>query len=1386
MPRSADYYQKQQAKQQSLPVQQAPTYQSPLLVNNPAPAPQYRDPNDERTARAIDRGFWSFFGQGLREVVTGSQPEWDEMSFGEKSGAVAKGTGKIGVDMVTSLPKVIVKAPVGVGLTILEGVDTASQKVLGTKQFVPNEVDLTGIFGDNKVSRYFGTVSGVKQTYNEAKALGDGSGFDNFLAAVSATGKVSGDLAISYSTASSIKSAFQPSLKQVSKPVTGKDFRPQTPTMVSQIKTKIGEVTGGKMFENPVIRFQQDPNAAWFNLSKGGQASKTWVRISPAGNGMAKATVYEQRPSLVSRIGNKLGISKKNPGIIQTEAGTMAETGTAMIEYNPGVIAQAGDAMPAWLENAGPAVQPVAGLPAAASPTMAAGAVQPASASSALQLGPTESLVIDAALPEGYTRVADTAYKSAVENGGVTINLQGNQPSEGYAYSPFKDSEAVVPKEQFTPEHVQGFISKNFDRLQQPGNHVGIWEDNGQIYLDVSQVGAPGPETLSAAEAAGQLAVFDLQKFETINTKLYGQEANRSNLSGGQDSGAAAAGSDAGNGQVSEFLQPAAGGTQPAATVSPKLQQAQASGAKELGIQVPRAMQRPLPGFADEPVNATQLGEINYVAQQRNIDDVALNVITNLVTGKQSIADLTQAEAFDVAETIRLFNQPLEPGQAADLQGLDYARPFIHPARYRFESVERNLKYPIYSQGYIPIETGFRMSDRVLFPQMNEYLVTKIFGEFSDPKFSAERSLIDAYSTGNKAAILENKTLTPEMKTKLAAVGDKLIDWYRLLREKGGISSARFEGQYAPELEDTGTISNIYKTDDLPGELRPFFTFERKGSDRLLLTDALQKAQIYAKQYARNKFLREPMQNAVEMAKNLPPNVKKDFNSYLQEKLGRQGEMERTLNTWGEKLSRKTNGALPPDIFRKTINFLMTSSYAATLGLPRLVPVMAQGIQLMLMNYAEYGGDIRNFVQGFKKALSGDTTAADKGFMVDQPVQYGADMATSAEATNASGLLGKATNLVGRALGKYEDFSRMLLKPNAVSDNFNRKVTVAQERGRFEKFWNQYLDGKISYDEFEKGINMEGFNPTLQKIIREKLIQNTDKSLGEAMDLMVQDRLDTLHFPYRKGSETRMHYGLKGKLGLQYTQWPWEYAHTFRSWFARKQWSNLLRWYAMATIIERTADEALGVDVKTYTNLVGPFKNAPVGPLANAVIATVKAGFAATADMTEEFENNRKEIADSLINYLGPAFGVASQRLQHFKMSLDRTENGLAVSTDPDPLKRYGIYSTTGKLKQWVNFADLLKYTFGFKLSETEDFSSRTKQIQKDTIRYNEKVNEAMNALVDGDYKKFDKIVTENNIVIGDINQKLQSYQVPLDQRLWQRMPAPLKEKYVDILFPNQ
>lgn len=92
----------------------------------------------------------------------------------------------------------------------------------------------------------------------------------------------------------------------------------------------------------------------------------------------------------------------------------------------------------------------------------------------------------------------------------------GIRTRKGHLRSVCSRTGTIVPVPQFKAEDILQFIYDNFDLLNEPGRFLGAWVDNGNVYLDVSNVVDTLEEAIPLAEAAQQLAVFDLGAFEEI------------------------------------------------------------------------------------------------------------------------------------------------------------------------------------------------------------------------------------------------------------------------------------------------------------------------------------------------------------------------------------------------------------------------------------------------------------------------------------------------------------------------------------------------------------------------------------------------------------------------------------------------------------------------------------------------------------------------------------------------------------------------------------------------------------------------------------------------------------------------------------------------------
>ena len=111
--------------------------------------------------------------------------------------------------------------------------------------------------------------------------------------------------------------------------------------------------------------------------------------------------------------------------------------------------------------------------------------------------------------PVSDEEVAKLAYAEIRKSGGVTVDVTGHMPTEGFGYAPSKDTEFPISASELDESRIVEYI-KDHPRIWLKGNHFGAWKaDDGRIWLDVSRVGDASAKTIAAAQKAQQLAVWD-------------------------------------------------------------------------------------------------------------------------------------------------------------------------------------------------------------------------------------------------------------------------------------------------------------------------------------------------------------------------------------------------------------------------------------------------------------------------------------------------------------------------------------------------------------------------------------------------------------------------------------------------------------------------------------------------------------------------------------------------------------------------------------------------------------------------------------------------------------------------------------------------------------
>lgn len=117
-------------------------------------------------------------------------------------------------------------------------------------------------------------------------------------------------------------------------------------------------------------------------------------------------------------------------------------------------------------------------------------------------------------------------FKQITSQGGASYSLQYGDVVErvrnskqGFAVSPFKEREQVLPLASFGEGDLRNYCLENSDLLADSENFLGAWVDGDKVYLDVSRYYYSKQKATKAAKEANQLAIFDLVNLKTIELK---------------------------------------------------------------------------------------------------------------------------------------------------------------------------------------------------------------------------------------------------------------------------------------------------------------------------------------------------------------------------------------------------------------------------------------------------------------------------------------------------------------------------------------------------------------------------------------------------------------------------------------------------------------------------------------------------------------------------------------------------------------------------------------------------------------------------------------------------------------------------------------------------
>jgi len=792
--------------------------------------------------------------------------------------------------------------------------------------------------------------------------------------------------------------------------------------------------------------------------------------------------------------------------------------------------------------------------------------------------------------------------------------------------------------------------------------------------------------------------------------------------------------------------------------------------------RIQSAMRAPLKGLENKPVTAEQVTQVLDMAASKKIPEEAVGMISQSLSGSGNLNELTQAQAYELSETLRAFEgtKNSNPGDF-DLGNIN--RSQVTQARRWMSAIENEARLkgksiPVYSQVWWPLTRGKQLADAAM-TRFLEKTRTEVWGKYAAPQYEGERRMVTAYRKGDKDAILKNEELDSETKGELV----RIADWYTKMYDTfaadkaAGTTSEKWLHFYSPEIAK-GKGAQLYsKGDDLHAEMKSFYQFEREGSLLPLEDDAMVLGEVYANAFYRIKFMKDGYDGAVDLLEKLPRNVKAGTEDFVKEFMGMKSPLETDLIKVGQSLSWHLKGLIPEDITQKTIRLLMDNSYVGAMA--RVDVPLRQSIQI-LMNWVDMGGQYATLgARSFLKDPKGGMDYARRnGWLVNQKRYYG---------SSETGSYGKGA--IGKSLDAYTGLGNKLMTPANTPDNIGRAIAVQTSEIRFNDQWGKLSAGQISWEEFEKNIDLKSFSTTTRNMVRNLLHSNKETDIIEGRDLMTREIIDRTQFPYRKGESTRIQYGLGGKMGLQWTSWTFELAQGFKDMVMRREWDKIARFIGIQVSLKRSVEKTYGIDITNW--LMNPINlvESQLGPAGKMVTDVIGMMNGAARGYQDDINDNYEDFTNALKLYGGLATGVQAQKLSAFWRSINEHEAGIVQSPYPD--RPFRIASSIGKLKNWVSYWDLLSYTCGFRPIEMTEDAKSISRAKEGLAKKQNAYGTAINALIQGDTRTFEQTVIDNQLDMSNLSSRLDSYNTELKQRVYEDLDPQLKLKYYRLFYPS-
>ena len=767
----------------------------------------------------------------------------------------------------------------------------------------------------------------------------------------------------------------------------------------------------------------------------------------------------------------------------------------------------------------------------------------------------------------------------------------------------------------------------------------------------------------------------------------------------------------------------------------------------------------PYKGSENRPITRVQVDNVSNIGKMNEIDPAVMDIVVKTMTGKSVIGELTNAEYVRVAKTLSGMNKLGEyaPGGKASLW-TTHVGQYISPARSWMEAVQRKTHVPIWDT-FLDIENGFKLAKTTQEAYMNEGRT--IFGKYADDGLTEQRRLVDAHMHGDKNAIVNNASLSPEVKTELLKVVDDVSQFFEKHGVDLGVEKTAYRkndaGYYLPDVVDLGGILQMYKSEAKGGlpDGRDFFAKQKKkGGGYVRIDDPLKLIDIYARDGAKAKFISEPLARASELEKTKIPEVfRNSFRSAVLEKTGYAGGFEKFLDEVSSRMNQKMNRNVPPDLGRKINQGIFTYAYVNALSSPGTW--IRNELTNNVMLYSRLGPEF--WPQAKAKALTSEGLAEVRkaGFLNEHSQPFGED--------------------VGSVGGKVKKVAEFALTPQGLSDSTGRATAYFQVQFKMKEALDKYNAGKITWPQAEKAMGMDGMSPIEAQRVRQNIqAGNVEGAFTE----LARSVIDETNFPYRRGSSSRITFGETGKIATFLYKWQIEYSHTMGRWLRTGQTDKFVRYYTASVAAVNSLKEAYGLDF-TSTLFLGPV-NAKYPPSVQIGLDMINVLQAQTDDNAQAIDDAKESLVNHLKNFGMPG-GVDTKNWQTFWRSYEK---------GPDRNGLYGIYGPKGDMTEDpAPFHEIWQRLFGLPTVTKVQTATALKEAANRTTEISgarRKVAELRNA---GKDDEADALVLEWEARGEDIepgNQSYDRFEIPRTERVFEKLTPGSQEALESKFYPKK